>query len=79
LFNLYFSEGIDKFYSLSYQWIGVLGVFYCLVIAIATSLIEGKFLYFRVSYRLSEHIFSISFSLYLRNRNKTFQKYVYSD
>ena len=34
-------EGIDKFYSLSYQWIGVLGIFYCLVIAIATSLIEG--------------------------------------
>ena len=53
MFNLYFSEGIDKFYSLSYLWIGVLGIFYCLAIAIATSLIEGKFLYFRVAYRLS--------------------------
>ncbi|CAC5362972.1 SLC5A6 [Mytilus coruscus] len=34
-------EGLDKFYSLSYQWVGVLGILYTLVIAIITSCIEG--------------------------------------
>ncbi|VDI30541.1 Hypothetical predicted protein, partial [Mytilus galloprovincialis] len=34
-------EGLDKFYALSYQWVGVLGIFYMLVIGIVTSCIEG--------------------------------------
>ncbi|XP_071161108.1 sodium-dependent multivitamin transporter-like [Mytilus edulis] len=34
-------EGLDKFYALSYQWVGVLGILYMLVIGIITSCIEG--------------------------------------
>lgn len=39
----YFMQGIDIYYSLSYQYVGALGIVYTIVLGIVISLVEGKF------------------------------------